>query len=268
MGAQTAPMPSRTLRMLGAAVLVVGVTATRGVGEARSDGRDDAVVRHRVLLVGDSLMGNTVPQLQPPLHDAGWDVVLVDAHVNGTGVVGPVGDAPDSLTYVEQQLDRHPRVDTVVIEWAGACATCGTTGPEYGSDAFYAAWRAGAHAIIDFLRRARTPRGGRLHVLWVKSPPMPEAADDSAPYQLREAVARRLASIDGTELGPAAGPVTPDWYEALADTSLQYQESLSYGGGTHQVRADDLVHLTADGAARTARWTAAALAEVWTRPRS
>jgi len=261
-------MPSRALRMLGAAALVVGFTAASGVGEARSGERAAAGPRHRVLLVGDSLMGNTVPQLEEPLADAGWDVVLVDAHANGSGVLGPVGDAPDSLTYVEQQLERHPRVDTVVIEWAGACATCGQTDPAYGSDAFYAAWRAGAHAIIDFLHRTRTPRGARLHVLWVKSPPMPEAAGDCATYQLREAVARELASIDATELGPAAGPVTPDWYEALADTSMQYEESLSYGGGTHRVRADDLVHLTADGARRTARWTAAALAAVWTRPRS
>jgi hypothetical protein len=49
----------------------------------------------------------------------------------------------------------------------------------------------------------------------------------------------------------------------LADTEMHYRQNLVYDGAAHQVRADDLVHLTPDGAARTARWTAAALDELW-----
>jgi len=183
-------------------------------------------------------------------------------------VLGPVGDAPDSLTYVREHVAAHPDVDTVVIEWAGACATCDTTGPEYGSPAFYDAWRATALSIIDFLHTVRAHDGRPLHLLWVRSPPMPLDVVDGPQYQLRAAVALVLSWIDAAELGPAAGPVTPDWYAALADTAGQYRQSLTYEGETHEVRAPDLVHLSADGARRTAQWTAAALSEVWsgTRP--
>jgi hypothetical protein len=246
------------------AVLGLCALAACGVGNARSRATGDSA-RHRVLLVGDSLMGNTASLLRAPLTDAGWDVDIVDAHANGTGVLGPVGDAPDSLTYVREQVAAHPDVDTVVIEWAGACATCGTVGPEYGSPAFYAAWRAGAHSIIDFLHTVRTPDGAPLHVLWVRSPPMPLDVVDGPQYELRAAVAMVLSWIDAAELGPAAGPVTPDWYAALADTDGQYRQSLIYDGGTHDVRAPDRVHLTAEGARRTAAWTVAALSQAWTR---
>jgi hypothetical protein len=246
--------------------LLLALTATLtacGAGDDRATRTGDSA-RHRVLLVGDSLMGNTRPVLGAPLTQAGWDVDLVDAHVNGSGVLGPVGDAPDSLTYVRAQIAAHPDVDTVVIEWAGACATCDTVGPEYGSPAFYAAWRAGAHAIIDFLHSVRTPAGAPLHVLWVRSPPMPLDVVDGPQYELRAAVAMQLSGIDADELGPAAGPVTPDWFAALADTDGQYRQSLIYDGGTHDVRSDDRVHLSPDGAGRTAAWTVAALSRTWT----
>jgi hypothetical protein len=53
----------------------------------------------------------------------------------------------------------------------------------------------------------------------------------------------------------------------LTDTEMHYRQNPVYDGATHQVRADDLVHLTPDGAARTAQWTAVALDVVWSRPR-
>jgi hypothetical protein len=247
-------------------LLVVAVAVAVGVSGCATTTRRTAVLTsppHHVLLIGDSLMGNTAPLIGPILTKAGWEVAIIDAHANGTGVLGPVGDAPDSLTWVREQMRRHPDVDTVVIEWAGACATCGTTDPAYGSPEFVNAWRSRAHEIIDYLHTLKSPSGAPLQVAWVKSPPMPGDASDSAQYQLRASVALVLSWMDGADLGPAAGPLTVDWYAALADTDMQYRESLIYDGETHQVRADDRVHLTADGAARTAQWTAVALSTFW-----
>jgi hypothetical protein len=249
-------------------VLLAGAIAVAVTSCANATGRTEVQTspRHHVLLIGDSLMGNTAPLVDGPLKKAGWDVDIIDAHANGTGVLGPVGDAPDALTYVREQLARHPDVDTVVIEWAGACATCGTTDPEYGSPEFMTAWRTRAHAIIDYLHSVRKRNGRQLQVAWVKSPPMPGDASDTARYQLRAAVALVLSWMDETDLGPAAGPTKIDWFAALADTDQHYRESLIYDGATHQVRADDRVHLTADGAARTAQWTAVALSRLWSPP--
>jgi hypothetical protein len=187
--------------------------------------------------------------------------------VNGSGVIGPVGDAPDSLTYVKEQIAAHPEADTVVIKWGGACAIYGTTGPAYGSPDFFAAWRVGAHAIIDFLHSVTGPGGLPLQVAWVASPPMPADTTNPVSADLAKAAPLALAWMDATELGPAAGPVTPNWFEALTDTEMHYRQNLVYDGATHQVRADDLVHLTPDGAARTAQWTAVALDDLWSRLR-
>jgi hypothetical protein len=232
-----------------------------GVSEARTRANPN---RHHLLLIGDSLMGNTITELPRALAAYVLDTEIIDAHVNGTGVIGPVGDAPDSLTYVQEQIAAHPEADTVVIQWGGACASCGTTDPAYGSPAFFAAWRAGAHAIIDYLHSV--PGGVPLQVAWVASPPMPADTTSSVSADLRTAAPLALAWMDATELGPAAGPVTPNWFEALTDTEMHYRQNLVYDGVTHQVRADDLVHLTPDGAARTAQWTAAALDDLWSRP--
>jgi hypothetical protein len=219
--------------------------------------------RHSVLLVGDSLMGQTAPWVDQPLATAGWDVDIIDAHQNGSGVLGPVGGLPDSLSYVREQLARHPKVDTVVIEWAGACALCGTVDPPYGSEEFFTAWRAQAHRIIDDLRARRAPDGTHLKVAWVKSPPALLTPTDPEIDPARAAVAQVLTLVDEVDLGPAAGPVTPDWYAALADTEMQYRQDLVYDGSDHRVRTDDQVHLTDDGGRRTGQETAAALSRLW-----
>jgi hypothetical protein len=254
--------PRIVTAVVGLALAFALATAGCTVASSHAAAPDDAV-RHRVLLVGDSLMGQTAPFVDEPLDRAGWQVDVVDAHQNGSGVLGPVGDAPDSLSYVREQLALHPDVDTVVVEWAGACSTCGSADPAYGSPDFYTAWRTQATRIIDELRAHRDRRGELLHVAWVKSPPMPGTRTDSEPYQLGAEVAAVLARIDQEELGPAAGPVTPDWWAALGDSDGHYRESLEYDGAPHPVRADDGVHLTEDGARRTGRWTAVALARLW-----
>jgi hypothetical protein len=252
---------ARVALLLGALAVTL---AACGVSEARTRANPN---RHHLLLIGDSLMGNTITELPRALAAYVLDAEIIDAHVNGTGVIGPVGDAPDSLTYVKEQIAAHPEADTVVIQWGGACATCGTTDPAYGTPEFFAAWRAGAHAIIDYLHSVTGPRGASLHVSWVESPPMPADTTNPVSAQLGTAAPLALAWMDATELGPAAGPVTPNWFEALADTEMHYRQNLVYDGATHQVRADDLVHLTADGAARTAHWTAMALDELWSLSR-
>jgi len=263
---KTAVMHRRHARTLVLISLLLITTTACVAGVTRA--RVSTSPRHHVLLVGDSLMGNTAPLIRDVVTAAGWDVDLIDAHVNGTGVLGPVGDAPDALTYVREQLGRHPDVDTVVVEWAGACATCGTTDPAYGSPEFFTAWRTNALAIIDALHSVRRHDGAPLDVAWVKSPPMPGSATDTAQYQLRANVALVLSWLDEKELGPAAGPVAIDWFAALADTDKQYRESLIYDGTAHRVRADDRVHLTAEGAARTAHWTGVGLAQLWSRDQS
>jgi hypothetical protein len=234
--------------------------AACGVSDARARANPH---HHYLLLIGDSLMGNTIAVVPRALDARGLDADIIDAHVNGSGVIGPVGDAPDALAYVKEQIAAHPEADTVVIQWAGACATCGTSGPTHGSTEFFAQWRSGAHAIIDYLHSVVGPGGAPLQVAWVASPPMPIGSTNPVSDQLGTATPLALAWLDATELGPAAGPVTPNWFEALTDTAMHYNQNLIYDGGTHQVRADDLVHLTADGAARSAQWTAAALDEMW-----
>src|SRR4029077_1543837 len=62
-----------------------------------------------------------------------------------------------------------------------------------------------------------------------------------------------------------------NWWDALADTNGNYQQVLLYadlfGEPTlHTVREDDGVHLTEDGAQRTASWTATALRQFWPAP--
>ena len=107
-------MPRRGFALGTLVLLLAAVGSACGVGDART--RTLAPGHHHVLLVGDSLMGNTAPQLPEPVSDAGWDATFIDAHQNGTGVLGPVGDQPDALSYVKAQIAAHPEVDTVVIE--------------------------------------------------------------------------------------------------------------------------------------------------------
>jgi hypothetical protein len=113
--------------------------------------------------------------------------------VNGTGVIGVVGDAPNSLTYVKEQIAALPEVDTAVIQWGGACATCGTTDPAYGTLEFFAAWRAGAHAIIEILHSVRGPGGVPLQLAWVESPPMPADTTNPVSANLGTSGAARTA---------------------------------------------------------------------------
>jgi hypothetical protein len=215
---------------------------------------------HRTLLViGDSLAGQQDFTLPDVLEQKGLDATVIDAHQNGSGLIGPVGDSPDALSYVKEQIMEHPQADTVLIQWAGACATCGTgTAPIYGSPAFFNAWRANAHAIIDYLHSEQ------VAVVWAQSPPLGvDTLTGASGSQITVDVDQALSLMDKTDLAPYAGTGVVDWYTALTDTQLNFQLKLFYDGAFHVVRADDFVHFTLDGATRASTWTARGLGQLW-----
>ena len=208
-----------------------------------------------MLLVGDSIMGNTaalLPQLLP-------EATFVNERRNGSGLASPIdGLAP--ADFVAEQLDANPDVDTAVIEWGGACELpCPYV---YGSPEFVDAWFAEAQRVIDVVRdRGVTP-------VWAVSPPPPPGRAGGG-YEFDEQTSW-LVSWKTRGLIFANGIAWSDWWQALAavDGFLgHYEEYLWYGfiepPAIHKVRADDGIHLAWDGIFRTAYWTAATLREVW-----
>jgi len=217
--------------------------------------------QHALLMIGDSLVGQTDTELPAAFDRAGLNVDVIDAHVNASGLLGPVGDAPSALEWVQEQVAAHPEAGTVVVEWGGACGVaCDPTQPRYvayGSPEFFAQWTANAHAVIDWLRAQ-----GKL-VVWAVTPPFGVDLAGGTTSQLRVDVAAQLAGLDRTDFAVRAGATTVDWSAALTNLLDQYRTDLVYDGATHTVRTADLVHLTLDGATRTAAWTVKPLADLW-----
>ena len=213
---------------------------------------------HEVLLMGDSMLGNAQVVLPGALRWFGFDVTIDDAHVNGSGLASDAGYGGTPLDYLKAQLAAYPGVDTVVFEWSGACAECPVP---YGSKEFFDAWTANAHALVDYLKQTPRPGGGSYQIVWVQNPPMPPGIPGSF-YEHGDAVGQILNWLAVRDYAPRAGG-TADWWRALSDTDLRYQQVLFYDGGLHQVRADDLAHMTHDGAARASAWLAAGLSDVW-----
>jgi hypothetical protein len=212
---------------------------------------------HAVLVMGDSLAGQTYWSLPTILAFQGIDATAYDATMPTAGLLDPMFGL-DPPAYLASQLDAHPDVDTVVFEFAGACASaCATGGVEYGSADFYTRWQAVAHQLMSDAKA----RG--LHVIWAISPPPPVPDDPNDTHFVRATqVADSLIELD-RRYPATEGVVAADWYAALADTAGMWQPGLWYDGVAHLVRADDLVHLTPDGSVRTSTWTIAALAEAW-----
>jgi hypothetical protein len=225
---------------------------------------------HVVLMVGDSYLGQTDATMVESLGREGFAATtIVDAHINGSGLVSPVphtlGDGritwyDSALDWTAYQLDAHPEVDTVVIEYGGACWDCDQSvsgSLVYGSDEFYDAWRARAHELIDYVRSR-----GKL-VLWTISPKSGTSGDKIASGSRYTAdIAERLSIMDRMELCPAADGCV-DWWTPLVDLQDRYQAFLAYDGAWHKVRFDDLVHLVRDGSLRTSTWTVSALGTLW-----
>jgi hypothetical protein len=252
-------MHTRTL--LAAAALALLLSACQFGNPAPSLPRASFGSPHRTLLMfGDSLMGQHDTSFPSVLAAHGYDATVIDAHVNGSGLIGPVGDAGSALEWVQEKVAEHPEADPIVLEWAGACAVCGTTvsGVSYPTigdreNGFYSTWVEHAQEIIDWLHdQGKT-------VVWVVSPPL---GQDSASNKVTVEAAQVLSFLDGIVIGPAASRTTIDWFTALSDANRQYATTLWYDGAFNTVRADDLVHLTTVGATRASTWTLAALAPV------
>lgn len=243
------------------AAAVAAVALLAGCGVARPwPTVGTSTDEHVVLMVGDSLLGNTDYSLPSVLTQRGFDhVTVIDAHQNGTGLIGPVGPDSSALAWMDAQLDANPDVDTVVIEYGGACAYCdGTAGPLYASDEFFSTWVANALAMINDAK----DRG--LAVMWAVSPAGivgGTTVASGAQYQVD--TAGRLAFLDRVAMAPATGNENVDWWEPVIDVNGNAQQNLFYDGAWHQIRTDDYVHLAVDGSIRTATWTAKALGEMW-----
>ena len=244
----------RSVRLGAAVALLALVAAGCALANPWPDVPPTTPDAHHVLLLGDSLMGGTATLLPGLMRD----VTFYDEHRNGSGLVGQL-DGVEPVDFFEAQLQEHPDVDTVVFEWAGACANPCPIG--YGSLDFYAKWTSTMVALRD----AAVAHG--LAVLWVvPPPPPPEAAAADGPFVFTPDTSTTLSNLTRW----FRDVTLVDWWSALSDTGGAYQQTLFYGlfdpPALHQVRADDRIHLSIDGAFRTSWWTMAALRGKWVAP--
>jgi hypothetical protein len=189
-----------------------------------------------------------------------------DEHRNGSGLASPIvldpWDANSPMVapdvFVNDMMDKWPNADTVFAEWAGAClAPCTYT---YGSQAFYDAWWAMAQRVHDaVLARGKT-------MVWAISPPAPPGGS-TWPYEYNQTVSDTLSLQSRSRI--TDGPRADVWSPLAVDDGrlghyaqwLNYYVSPRYAD--HQVRSDDLVHMTPDGAYRSAYWSTVGLREAW-----
>ena len=206
----------------------------------------DAAESHTVLLLGDSLLNQTAPELTRALSWHGLDATVVDESFPGTGLLDPHMVATQIA-----KVNAHRNADIVVIEFSGNCFTCPVT---YGSSEFFQQWSANLGAIVHYVQSLDK------HVVLVLPPPLRP--------DLAWAEVQRQLGLQDYLLATANHTALANWWEALVDTTGTYQQVLLYpdvfGEATlHTIRADDGVHLTQDGARRTAEWTVAALRPFW-----
>jgi hypothetical protein len=246
-------------RLLPLVVLMTVLLGACGIANPWPSDPRPSTTHHTLLVIGDSLAGQTDATLPDVLAGKGLPTTIIDAHQNGSGLIGPVGSAPDALTYVQDTVGTYPQADTVLIEWAGACAVCDTPGyPTYGSSQFFAQWTAVAHSIIDFLHTQQ------VTVVWVVSPPLGvDTSAGASGSQVRVQEVLALSYLTKVDLAPYASTGVVDWFTAVSDTDNRYQTDLYYDGALHTVRASDLVHFTRDGSLRASTWTAHGLGELW-----
>lgn len=241
----------RTRAAFAAALVVVAMTATGCISvQTPSLNPQDVSSGHTVLLVGDSLMGGAAASLPQVLEDAHvGGIAVVDGHQNGSGLARPI-DGMSPADYVAAQLDAHPDVDIVAIEWAGACEKpC----PEYGSTEFYTEWLDNTAAVREVIHE----HGAQL--IDVKPPPPPpgSSAPDSG-YEFTDTVSTALASY----AGPSPGAVLADWWTAFSGVDGAYYQTLFYDDAWHTVRIADKIHFSDDGRTRAATVLAAAIESV------
>jgi hypothetical protein len=252
-------MHKRTV--LAAAVLTVLASACQlGNPEPRVPQIATGTSHRTLLMFGDSLMGQHDVAFPGVLAAHGIDATVIDAHINASGLIGPVGDADSALAWVQEKVAEYPDADPVVLEWAGACAVCGTTRngityPAIGDDdaGFYSTWVAHAWEIIDWLHSQ-----GKT-VVWVTSPPF-GTGEFTVPARVEAAGA--LSMLDALVIGPRASHTTLDWFTALSDTNKRYATTLWYDNRFNTVRTEDLTHFTLEGATRASKWSVAGLIDL------
>jgi hypothetical protein len=207
----------------------------------------NAAESHTVLLLGDSLLGQTAPELPQALAWHGLGATVIDESYPGTGLLDPKMVATQIA-----KVNAHRNADIVVIEFSGNCVACPVP---YGSGPFFQQWSTNLRAIVSYVQNLDKD------VVLVLPPPM-------RPDLVAAEVQRQLG-VQNYVLAAAQHTALANWWEALVDTSGAYQQVLLYPDVfgepiLHTVRAGDGVHLTQDGARRTAEWTAAALRQFWT----
>lgn len=182
----------------------------------------------RVLLVGDSVMGQTAPALSRALGD---DVDVRNESVSGSGLLTPwFVDWPAEL----RRLLRVADPDVVAFLFVGNYR--GDDEPEYetatghqieqpGDPAFYRAWQAQAERMTEMASE-------EADVIWVLPPPMANATDARIVAGLRE-VYEAVAEETGADLVDAD--------DSLAGPDNEF---------VARWRAVDGVHLAPDGARR------------------
>lgn len=193
---------------------------------------DDAP--QRVLLVGDSVLGQTAPALNRQLEE----VDVRSEAVSGSGLLSPwFVDWPAEL---DRLLDRFD-ADAVVFLFVGnyrintgeAFETADGHRIEDRRDpAFARAWQAQARRLTE---RAQED----ADVVWVLPPPMQDEGDQAVVEALREGY---------EEVADETGAATVDANDALATDDGAF---LGADGGT-PLRSPDGVHLAPEGARRLA----------------
>jgi hypothetical protein len=230
-----------------AASLVVVALAGCGIGRPWPTVTPGDTPAHRtVLLLGDSLLEQAAPYLRGALVFDGVEATIVNRSAGGTGLLDP-DRHDDAVTAMEDVPERT----IVVFEYSGNCFYSCPVLP--GSPEFYAMWEA---AMRDLIADAQD-RG--LVPVWVKPPPF---YGDPGHNEVVARLATMAASVaHELDIGMS------DWSSALTDMLGNYQHDLWYADlwadpAWHQVRLDDGVHFTPDGARRAASWTAATIASL------
>jgi hypothetical protein len=193
--------------------------------------RDD---RPRVLLIGDSLMGQTGPVVESGL---GPDVDVRTEAIDGTGLLSRnqvdwLGKLPDIVD------DVDPKV--VVMSFNGNCTAPVGLDPaapiECDSPEFFQQWEQATEEALEIIE------SGGAKVFLVLPPPEASPLLATRAKQIGE-VYKRVAARH-----PEVGII--DGYKALADDNGNYQIVTSGPSGPEALRAPDSVHFTEAGARR------------------
>jgi hypothetical protein len=196
--------------------------------------RDD---RPRVLLIGDSLMGQTAPIIESAL---GSDVNVRTEAINGTALLSR--NQFDWLGKMQELVDDfNPKV--VVASFNGNCTPPIGLDPAQpvtcDSPEFFQQWGQAADEATAILE------SNGAKVFWVLPPPEASSLLATRAKGIGE-VYKQLA-----QRHPEIGIV--DGYKALADDKGNYQiVTTGPDGSKVPLRAPDSVHFTEDGAKRFA----------------